>query len=73
MLKNPEIIKDCVRQFRNSIPSNKTISIKLRLLDDHRQVLYIILYLIVYNNDAYVFNNIIIAISVKFIGSNVVK
>lgn len=38
LLKNPEIIKDCVRQFRNRIPTNKTISVKLRLLDDHRQV-----------------------------------
>lgn len=37
LLKNPEIIKDCVRQLRNHLPSNKTISVKLRLLDDHRQ------------------------------------
>lgn len=39
LLKNPEIIKDCVRQLHNHLPSNKTISVKLRLLDDHRQVL----------------------------------
>lgn len=38
LLKNPEIIKDCVRQFRNRISTDKTISVKLRLLDDHRQV-----------------------------------
>ncbi|KAL4122669.1 hypothetical protein QTP88_014954 [Uroleucon formosanum] len=37
LLKNPEIIKDCVRQLRNHFPSNKTISVKLRLLDDHRK------------------------------------
>lgn len=38
LLKNPEIIKDCVRQFRNRFPNNKTISVKLRLLADNRQV-----------------------------------
>ncbi|XP_025408208.1 tRNA-dihydrouridine(20a/20b) synthase [NAD(P)+]-like isoform X2 [Sipha flava] len=37
LLKNPEIIKDCVRQFRNRFPSNKTISVKLRLLVDNRK------------------------------------
>ncbi|XP_050444266.1 tRNA-dihydrouridine(20a/20b) synthase [NAD(P)+]-like [Adelges cooleyi] len=37
LLKNPEIIKDCVGQLRNRIPMNKTISVKLRLLNDNRK------------------------------------
>jgi len=36
LLKSPEIIKDCVLQFYNRLPTNKTISVKLRLLDDQR-------------------------------------
>ncbi|XP_050540695.1 tRNA-dihydrouridine(20a/20b) synthase [NAD(P)+]-like [Daktulosphaira vitifoliae] len=37
LLKNPEIIKDCVSQLRNRLPLNKTISVKLRILNNNRE------------------------------------
>ncbi|XP_071450183.1 tRNA-dihydrouridine(20a/20b) synthase [NAD(P)+]-like [Hetaerina americana] len=39
LLKNPELVRDIVLRVRNTLPSPYSVSVKIRLLDEHRETL----------------------------------